>query len=222
MNFSSRNKQKTKGCSFLIPETQKETRSWKDVSCVIKSMDKLYDASFYSWVKSEDNIEMSVGHLKRVMVDYTAAQISQGIRWLIGDWTLGSITYLVKVMFIDDIWTLQSKSKKRKSICQESEQCPEFQERIQIIQTLVLGWNANFIAELISSLVSGWSIEQKRIFLRSFTFDWSFQQLSEVFIYIGSAVEWATKVNMLKRFSDQDLSTIRNQPRIKKQTLAFK
>ncbi|CDS05070.1 hypothetical protein LRAMOSA07599 [Lichtheimia ramosa] len=49
-------KQDTNHCSQMIPDTQiEEPSDWRDVHRNIKRMDQLYDATFYSWLKSEDN-----------------------------------------------------------------------------------------------------------------------------------------------------------------------
>lgn len=79
---------------------------WKDVDRNIGFMDRTYDASFGKWVKCEDNIDVTATHMKRLTADIEAKIVINGLRWLISDWTLGSITRFVKLMFTNDFWII--------------------------------------------------------------------------------------------------------------------
>ncbi|CEP12543.1 hypothetical protein [Parasitella parasitica] len=75
--------------------------NWKDVYRNIKCMDQLYDASFYSWLKSEENVLVTAMYLHRIANEYPLARIINALKWLISDWRLESISTLVRHVTVD-------------------------------------------------------------------------------------------------------------------------
>lgn len=64
-------------------------------------MDQLYDASFYSWLKSEDNVLVTAMYLHRIANEYPLVRIINALKWLISDWRLESISTLVRHVTVD-------------------------------------------------------------------------------------------------------------------------
>ncbi|RCH79580.1 hypothetical protein CU098_003934, partial [Rhizopus stolonifer] len=75
--------------------------NWKDVYRNIKCMDQLYDASFYSWLKSEENVLVTAMYLHRIANEYPLVRIINALKWLISDWRLESISTLVRHVTVD-------------------------------------------------------------------------------------------------------------------------
>jgi hypothetical protein len=64
-------------------------------------MDQLYDASFYSWLKSEENVLVTSMYLHRIANEYPLVRIINALKWLISDWRLESISTLVRHVTVD-------------------------------------------------------------------------------------------------------------------------
>jgi len=64
-------------------------------------MDTLYDATFYNWLKSEDNVVVISMYLHRIANQYPLPRIINALKWLISDWRLESIAVLVKQVTVD-------------------------------------------------------------------------------------------------------------------------
>lgn len=79
----------------------------------IKCMDQLYDASFYSWLKSEENVLVTAMYLHRIANEYPLVRIINALKWLISDWRLESISTLVRHVTVD--WCDEAGNKKKKS-----------------------------------------------------------------------------------------------------------
>jgi hypothetical protein len=59
-------------------------------------MDDLYDATFYTWLKSEDNVLVTASYLQRLAGEYDHDRIEHALCWLVHGWRLESIAVLVK------------------------------------------------------------------------------------------------------------------------------
>ena len=81
--------------------TDDNDNSWRDVYRNIKCMDQLYDATFYSWLKSEDNVLVTAVYLHRIANEYPLFRIINALKWLISDWRLESISILVRHVTVD-------------------------------------------------------------------------------------------------------------------------
>lgn len=64
-------------------------------------MDALYDATFYSWLKSEENVVVTSIYLHRIANQYSLVRIINALKWLICDWRLESIGVLIRQVTID-------------------------------------------------------------------------------------------------------------------------
>lgn len=82
---------------------------WKDVSSNIKKMDSNYDATFYAWLKSEENVLVTSLYLHRIANDYPLERITNALEWLSTDWRWESTSILVRHVtadWIDDQGTV--------------------------------------------------------------------------------------------------------------------
>lgn len=64
-------------------------------------MDDLYDATFYTWLKSEDNVLVTASYLQRLAGEYDHDRIEHALCWLVHGWRLESIAVLVKQVTFD-------------------------------------------------------------------------------------------------------------------------
>ncbi|RUS17678.1 LOW QUALITY PROTEIN: hypothetical protein BC938DRAFT_476187 [Jimgerdemannia flammicorona] len=83
------------------PLNDDDDTSWKDVHRNIKHMDQLYDATFHSWLKSEDNVLVTSVYLHRIANEYDMSRVVNALKWLISDWRLESISVLVRHVTMD-------------------------------------------------------------------------------------------------------------------------
>lgn len=80
-------------------------------------MDQLYDATFYSWLKSEDNVLVTAMYLHRIANEYSLDRVANALKWLVADWRWESTSILVRHVTVD--WLDHSgneRAKKRKRV----------------------------------------------------------------------------------------------------------
>ncbi|KAF9155145.1 hypothetical protein DFQ26_009828 [Actinomortierella ambigua] len=64
-------------------------------------MDDLYDATFYTWLRSEDNVLVTASYLQRLAGDYDLERIEHALCWLVAEWRLESISILLRQVTFD-------------------------------------------------------------------------------------------------------------------------
>ena len=64
-------------------------------------MDQLYDATFYTWLKSEDNVLVTAMYLHRIANEYPLERIANALKWLVSDWRWESTSILVRHVTVD-------------------------------------------------------------------------------------------------------------------------
>lgn len=74
---------------------------WKDVHTNIKQMDQIYDATFYAWLKSEENVLVTSIYLHRIANEYSLERIINAMEWLTKDWRWESTSILVRHVTVD-------------------------------------------------------------------------------------------------------------------------
>ncbi|KAI9254833.1 hypothetical protein BY458DRAFT_520784 [Sporodiniella umbellata] len=161
--------------------------NWKDVYRNIKCMDQLYDASFYSWLKSEENVLVTAMYLHRIANEYPLERIVNALKWLISDWRLESISTLVRYVTVD--WCDQAGDLRR----------------AHLLRHLTYSWATQYTTTLITMVLSSApyassnTVERER-FLRAFTQGWDFSKLSEFFMYLQSPanIDYKLKCIMLQ------------------------
>ncbi|ORE09208.1 hypothetical protein BCV72DRAFT_248268 [Rhizopus microsporus var. microsporus] len=156
--------------------------NWKDVYRNIKCMDQLYDASFYSWLKSEENVLVTAMYLHRIANEYPLVRIINALKWLISDWRLESISDLRRAHLLRHLtnsWATQ--------------------------------YTTTLITMVLSSApyASATHLQRER-FLRAFTKDWDFSKLSEFFMYLQSPanIDYKVKCVMLQEAARRERETL--------------
>ncbi|KAL1924587.1 uncharacterized protein VTP21DRAFT_4241 [Calcarisporiella thermophila] len=174
--------------------------SWRDVCQNIKRMDQLYDATFFSWVKSEDNVLITSMYLYRIANEYPLARIANALKWLVADWRLDNICHLVRHVTLDWTGTLGDVQKAN------------------LLRHLTKNWAMQYTANMLTSLLSllpynidagdGKALGRKEYFLRVFVRDWNFSKLSEFFMHFGAraGIPHRTKCLMLQEAARRDNS----------------
>lgn len=72
------------------------------VNNVLAKMDCMFDATFSTWIKSEENIPISSQHLKRISSEYGIGHVIHGLSWLIQKWKSNSLIQLLCSICIED------------------------------------------------------------------------------------------------------------------------
>jgi hypothetical protein len=129
---------------------------WVDVERNLRFMDQQNDANFTEWIRNEQNLGLSLPHLKRVMFDYGIDRIINGLKWLIYEWRLASIATTIKYLLIDDLWLNANPHPTDFDLAHYlsvagrcySVSKAEFKNRVRIIMALVDGWNFEHVREL--------------------------------------------------------------------------
>ncbi|KAI9271200.1 hypothetical protein EDC94DRAFT_489391, partial [Helicostylum pulchrum] len=154
--------------------------NWKDVYRNIKCMDQLYDASFYSWLKSEENVLVTAMYLHRIANEYPLVRIINALKWLISDWRLESDLRRAHLLrHLTQSWATQYTTT---------------------LITMVLS----------SAPYTNSSSFQRERFLRAFTKEWDFSKLSEFFMYLQSPanIDYKVKCVMLQEAARRERETL--------------
>ncbi|KAI9022872.1 hypothetical protein CLU79DRAFT_804256 [Phycomyces nitens] len=173
----------TSGCFGLVTQPPEEEEvSWRDVHRNIKCMDQLYDATFYSWLKSEDNVHVTAMYLHRIANEYPLSRIVNALKWLISDWRLESISDLRRAHLLRHLtssWATQYTTT---------------------LITMVLS---------VPPYLSASSVQRER-FLRAFTQEWDFSKLSEFFMCLQSPtnIDYKVKCIMLQEAARREKETL--------------
>ncbi|KAG0290240.1 hypothetical protein BGZ97_006221, partial [Linnemannia gamsii] len=112
---------------------------WRDIHNNVRKMDDLYDATFYTWLKSEDNVLVTASYLQRLAGEYDHDRIEHALCWLVHGWRLESIAVLVKQVTFDWIHVHGEKGEKN---------------RARLVLALTDNWAIQYIARLAGTLLT--------------------------------------------------------------------
>ncbi|KAI9482803.1 MAG: hypothetical protein EXX96DRAFT_121781 [Benjaminiella poitrasii] len=146
---------------------------WKDIQGNIQQMDQLYDATFYSWLKSEENVLVTSIYLQRIVDEYPLDRTMHALTWLTADWRWESTSILVRHVTLN--WSQEEGDDKR----------------AKLLRYLTKDWAIHFTAALMTTVLvsapySFCSETRRERFLRIFTDGWDFSKLSEFFMFLKS------------------------------------
>ncbi|KAF9343817.1 hypothetical protein BGX26_005174 [Mortierella sp. AD094] len=102
-------------------------------------MDDLYDATFYTWLRSEDNVLVTASYLQRLASEYDLDRIEHALCWLVNGWQLESIAILVKQVTFD--WVVAKGDQGELN-------------RAKLVLALTDNWAIQYIARLACTLLT--------------------------------------------------------------------
>ncbi|KAJ2961881.1 hypothetical protein NQZ79_g2846 [Umbelopsis isabellina] len=135
--------------------------SWRDVYRNIKCMDQLYDATFYSWLKSEDNVLVTAVYLHRIANEYPLVRIINALKWLISDWRLESISILVRHVTVDCWATQYTATLITTILATPPYQTSTNQQRERFLRAFAQDWDFSKLSEFFMYLQSRANVDYK-------------------------------------------------------------
>ncbi|KAK9766089.1 hypothetical protein K7432_005086 [Basidiobolus ranarum] len=187
----------------LLENSNKTDDSWKDVNANIRKMDALYDASFYTWLKNEENVLVTSVYLHRIANEYNLERIVAALQWLIAEWRIESVVLLVRHITLD--WAVPLPDMTEQAVQTVLDLAER--RRAHLVKDLTKKWTCNSMAQLAGGLMNGWvCMKQKERFLAALTFDWDFRRLSEFFSYLQTSanLDYRIKVSLLQEAVRRD------------------
>ncbi|KAG0339149.1 hypothetical protein BG000_002736 [Podila horticola] len=112
---------------------------WRDIQANVRKMDDLYDATFYTWLRSEDNVLVTASYLQRLTGEYSLDRIEHALCWLVNGWRLESIAILIKQVTFDWITTKGDQGEI---------------DRAQLVLALTDNWAIQFLTRLACTLLT--------------------------------------------------------------------
>ncbi|KAI9361426.1 hypothetical protein BD770DRAFT_383386 [Pilaira anomala] len=177
-----------------ITHKKQNTDEWKDVYTNIKQMDQFYDATFYAWLKSEENVLVTSIYLHRIANEYPLERIINALEWLTADWRWESTSILVGHVTVD--WCDDKGDLKR----------------AKLLRHLTQQWATHYTATLLSTILMSCPYSdcinfKRERFLREFTKNWDFSKLSEFFMFLKSKanIDYKFKCIMLQEAARRDI-----------------
>ncbi|KAG0019150.1 hypothetical protein BGZ81_009902 [Podila clonocystis] len=120
-------------------EIKEDPELWRDIQANVRKMDDLYDATFYTWLRSEDNVLVTASYLQRLTSEYSLDRIEHALCWLVNGWRLESIAILIKQVTFDWITTKGDQGEI---------------DRAQLVLALTDNWAIQFLTRLACTLLT--------------------------------------------------------------------
>ncbi|PVV01026.1 hypothetical protein BB560_004572 [Smittium megazygosporum] len=190
---------------------------WLDVEANISKMDLLYEATFRSWLKDEENVSIVSSYLHRIANEYPLDRIVNALKWLIQSWSVESVAILIKHVTAD--WTNVKQEADFKASSSSNYQTSKHLKIIEgetkrgfLIREITRDWSCVQVAKLVSNLsTTFWENRlYQEYFLRCLVLDYDFCHLSEFFSYVGSqlGLDYRLKVSMLQLSARRNSKTV--------------
>jgi hypothetical protein len=148
-------------------------KTYADVDNSIKDMDKKYGTTFYSWIKSEENIGYLCTFKRQMFDQYFESRpesLIYAIQWLTSEWSIPSIAELLLKLFYH--YRLESEK-----FC-------------FVLKGLTKEWKITRIVELINVLLIGENASSTAEFVVKFTVEWNNQLVVELINYLSASLKW--------------------------------
>ncbi|KAF9334103.1 hypothetical protein BG006_002723 [Podila minutissima] len=120
-------------------EIKEDPELWRDIQANVRKMDDLYDATFYTWLRSEDNVLVTASYLQRLTGEYSLDRIEHALCWLVNGWRLESIAILIKQVTFDWVTTKGDQGEI---------------DRAQLVLALTDNWAIQFLTRLACTLLT--------------------------------------------------------------------
>jgi len=151
-------------------------------------MDKMYGASFTSWLRNEENVSVAASYLQPIISDYSFLQISEAIRWLEHGWKTDCTAWLLHELF--QSWRVSFDSDMD-------------YERARLIRFLMTEWSLKKQAGFITSFLDidvlyPHGSPSRFTFLKWVFENVTFADLSQLFSLVGNSLDYASKVALLQ------------------------
>jgi hypothetical protein len=154
-------------------------------------MDAQYGASFYTWLKNEENVLVTAVYLQRIANEYPLDRVVNGLQWLIVGWKVESVVTLLRHLTLH--WGTDTPS----ALCPNPQQWEV--SRANLVQRLTQHWPLTAQAKFIKQFMAYWKCShQKRTFLGHLLQEASFVQCSQLFSLLGHTVDYPIKVSILQ------------------------
>jgi hypothetical protein len=132
-------------------------------------MDILYSASFYDYVKDEENIDVISRHLNSMAKDFKLPQVAAGLKWVSAEWKVESIAKLLRNIFADWLPDLAGS----------------------VFALISHGWPVSSKLNLCAAFML---IDEppavSAIFVRTLTTSWGKTAATKLVSYLDSVLEW--------------------------------
>ncbi|KAG0229112.1 hypothetical protein BGW41_003192, partial [Actinomortierella wolfii] len=125
-----------------VTEPPQDPERWRDIQANVRKMDDLYDATFYTWLRSEDNVLVTASYLQRLAGDYDLERIEHALCWLVADWRLESIAILLRQVTFD--WAQKGEQGEK--------------DRARLVLSITENWAIQYVARLVCALLSNASM----------------------------------------------------------------
>lgn len=178
----------------------------------MRLMDQLYNATFYDFVRGEENIMTIARHLLPIAKEYNLRLIASGLRWAMNGWKLESVAKLLKILTRDWLPDVCGTFINLISIGWKVEEIldVETQSKIAIIrfvdsmnaltsklltstaETNLSRLHINSVLKLVAIMVAGESAETAAIFVKALTCteNWSSERVTELVSFLDTVLDW--------------------------------
>ncbi|OAG33656.1 hypothetical protein NEIG_02064 [Nematocida sp. ERTm5] len=207
-------------------------RTAADVDRTIKQMDTKYDANFGEWVRSEDNLDVLGINLKKYVIKYSPELFTEVLNWITDGWSTTSKILLMHRIFKNIMFENNTHSvinNNYNTMCNNNtlnsthsvinnrlnsthsvinNECNRLvihplHRVVRILKGVTENWRVQEIAELLIEFITEMKKEEKRLFLLWMLEDIPSDKLTEIFIRIDGAIDWALKISIIKNSKER-------------------
>ncbi|KAJ3123322.1 hypothetical protein HK098_002013 [Nowakowskiella sp. JEL0407] len=172
VDVSASTREKLESEDAKAPELEKDWESEYmhiDADWSMRTMDKLFNASFYEYVRDERNCECTAQHLIPIVKDYKLRQVAHALRWLVQGWRIETVAKLLRMIFSDWLPDLAG----------------------YVFSQMTKGWPLRPQITLCTALIL---VNEKAnvtaVFIRGLSIRWSFASTCSIIQYLIGVLEW--------------------------------
>lgn len=179
--------------SGALPGTESEKQNWEKQFRLVgpdwslRRMDEIWNASFYEFVKDEENVECIARHLLSITKDYKVPEVANGLSWLVKGWSIENIAKLLRFIFQE--WQPDRAA--------------------YVVGVVSTGWPLTpDLSLLLAFMLNGESPAISAIFLRRLTMTWNHTTVTKLISYLDTVLEWDDE--FFREFTHHFITTIRS------------
>ena len=179
----------------------------------MRMMDRLYNASFAEFIRSEENLLTIARHMMAIVKDYNLQTLANGLRWLVNGWRMENIAKLLKILtrdWLPDVcgvlvnlitlgWTIQvtelgGENKIFRAYFKESmaSAAPKVLAGPAKSDEAVDRLQQNSTFKLIAILAAGETADVTATFIKSLTAteNWTSEKVTELVSFMDTVLDW--------------------------------
>lgn len=139
---------------YSLNHINQEDQNEKSVDKIMAAMDKMFDTSFATWLRNENNSEYIAICCKKFVMEYDIKRVIEALEWMTEGWNISALGQLLIGLFDENPGFCAPQFAAIVRCLGEKMSKEAF---IEFTAMLLVGETVNCIAEFLVNLSFGWS-----------------------------------------------------------------